>query len=139
MTEKRFSIKGGSSIGLSSIYTDNGKVMTQLEVLDVLIKQHETIQTLAKENEQLKKELDKLKVVNEMLSMDFTQSEHELLKENEQLKKELKVYRNLANCSNCKYQNYNWFEDGDEFEICEKGNNEQKMEYHICKEWEEFE
>ena len=54
MTEKRFSIKEGSSIGLSSIYTDNGKVMTQLEVLDVLIKQHETIQTLAKENEQLK-------------------------------------------------------------------------------------
>lgn len=56
MTEnKRFSIKEGSSIGLSSIYTDNGKVMTQLEVLDVLIKQHETIQTLIGENEQLKK------------------------------------------------------------------------------------
>ena len=59
MTEKRFSIKEGSSIGLSSIYTDNGKVMTQLEVLDVLIKQHETIQTLAKENEQLKQFKDK--------------------------------------------------------------------------------
>lgn len=57
MTEKRFSIKEGSSIGLSSIYTDNGKVMTQLEVLDVLIKQHETIQTLTKENEQLKQQL----------------------------------------------------------------------------------
>lgn len=57
MIEKRFSIKSGSSIGLSSIYTDNGKVMTQLEVLDVLIKQYETIQTLTKENEQLKKEL----------------------------------------------------------------------------------
>ena len=51
---KRFSIKEGSSIGLSSIYTDNGEVMTQLEVLDVLIKQHETIQTLTKENEELK-------------------------------------------------------------------------------------
>ena len=63
MTEKRFSIKSGSTIGLSSIYTDNGKVMTQLEVLDVLIKQYETIQTLTKENEQLKSENNRL--VNE--------------------------------------------------------------------------
>ena len=61
MTEKRFSIKEGSIIGLSSIYTDNGKVMTQLEVLDVLIKQHETIQTLTKENEQLKQTLEDLR------------------------------------------------------------------------------
>lgn len=61
MNEKRFSIKEGSSIGLSSIYTDNGKVMTQLEVLDVLIKQHETIQSLKKENGQLKQEIGNLR------------------------------------------------------------------------------
>lgn len=60
MTGKRFSIKEGSSIGLSSIYTDNGKVMTQLEVLDVLIKQHETIQSLKKENERLKQFQDRV-------------------------------------------------------------------------------
>ena len=64
---------------------------------------------------------------------------NKLNNENEQLKQELKIYRRIASCSNCKYQNYNWFEDGDEFEICEKGNNDQQIEYHICKEWEEFE
>ena len=63
---------------------------------------------------------------------------NKLWKENEELKKELKVYREVASCGNCKYQNYDWFEDGDEFEICEKGNNNQQIEYHICKEWDEF-
>ena len=63
---------------------------------------------------------------------------NELSDENRQLKKELNIYRMIATCSNCKYQDYDWFEDGDEFEICEKGNNNQQMEYHICKEWEEF-
>lgn len=62
----------------------------------------------------------------------------QLIDENRQLKKELKIYRMIATCSNCKYQDYDWFEDGDEFEICKKGNNNQQMEYHICKEWEEF-
>ena len=46
-------------------------------------------QLLEKENEQLRKELDKLELVNEMLSMDFSNSEHELLRENEQLRKEV--------------------------------------------------
>lgn len=70
---------------------------------------------------------------------------NELHDENEQLKqsqarmlRELLIYRRIANCSNCEYQNYDWFEDGDEFEICEKGNNNQQIEYHICKEWREF-
>lgn len=63
---------------------------------------------------------------------------NEFQKENEELKSELKIYRKVASCSNCKYQNYDWYDDGDEFEICEKGNNNQQMEYHICKEWEEF-
>lgn len=44
------------------------------------------LQIVENENEQLKKELDKIKVVNEMLSMDFANSEHELSKENEELK-----------------------------------------------------
>lgn len=63
---------------------------------------------------------------------------NKLWNENEELKSELKIYRKVASCSNCKYQNYDWYDDGDEFEICEKGNNNQQMEYHICKEWEEF-
>ena len=50
---------------------------------------------LSKENEQLKKELDKLKVVNEMLSMDFTNSEHELWKENKQLKETIDELRTI--------------------------------------------
>ena len=63
---------------------------------------------------------------------------NDLSDEHERLKQELAIYRKLANCSNCKYQNYDWFEDGDEFEICEKGNNNQQIEYHICKDWREF-
>lgn len=92
MTEKRFSIKAGSIIGLSSIYTDNGKVMTQLEVLDVLIKQHETIQILTKENEQLKIDLgigeDNHKLDKEIID-DIHNEFQRVKKENEQLKQQL--------------------------------------------------
>ena len=55
-----------------------------------------------------------------------------------ELKEELKIYRKVASCSNCEYQNYDWYDDGDEFEICERGNNEQQIEYHICEEWSEL-
>ncbi|MBQ6219931.1 MAG: hypothetical protein IJH63_00820 [Methanobrevibacter sp.] len=58
--------------------------------------------------------------------------------ENEQLKKELKKYTDAFNCSQCKFQNYDWFDDGDEFEVCKKGNNEAQMENHSCSEWEEI-
>ncbi len=57
-------------------------------------------------------------------------------KENEQLKKELKKYTDAFDCSQCRFQNYDWFDDGDEFEVCEKGNNEAQMENHSCSEWE---
>ena len=53
-----------------------------------------------------------------------------------ELLKELKVYRNIARCSNCKYHNYDWFDDGDEFEVCDKGND---VTEGICKDWEEIE
>ena len=55
--------------------------------------------------------------------------------ENEQLKKELKVYRKVASCSNCHYHNYDWFDDGDEFEVCDKGND---VTDGICEEWREL-
>ena len=62
-----------------------------------------------------------------------------LYDENEQLKQELKVYRKLANCSNCKYHNYDWdINDGyggEEYEVCDKGND---VTYGICEEWEEL-
>lgn len=58
-----------------------------------------------------------------------------LHEENEQLKKELKVYRKIATCSNCNYHNYDWFDDGDEFEVCDKGNDTSNM---ICEDWEEL-
>ena len=62
----------------------------------------------------------------------------DLLNENEQLKQELKDYHNAFDCSQCKYQNYDWFDDGDEFEVCDKGNNEAQMDNHSCKDWEEL-
>ena len=60
---------------------------------------------------------------------------NELAEENEQLKQELKVYRKVASCSNCHYHNYDWYDDGDEFEVCDKGND---VTDGICEEWEEL-
>lgn len=60
---------------------------------------------------------------------------NELSDENEQLKQELTIYRKLVSCSNCKYHNYDWYDDGDEFEVCDKGND---VTEGICKEWEKF-
>ena len=100
------------------------------------------IEEVAKENQNNEAMIEFLdtentQIINELKTR--TQIQHQLETENRELKKKLLIYGEIAKCSNCKYQNYNWFEDGDEFEICEKGNNEQQMEYHICKEWEEFE
>ena len=67
-----------------------------------------------------------------------TEKIKELEKENEQLKQQLKKYTDAFDCSQCKFQNYDWFDDGDEFEVCEKGNNEAQMENHSCSEWEEL-
>ena len=77
-----------------------------------------------------------------ILALDLLDLLNKLNEENVRLKqsqarvlRELLIYRKVASCNNCKYQNYDWFEDGDEFEICEKGNSNQQIEYHICKEW----
>ena len=79
------------------------------------------------ENEQLKTLVDFYK--------DFQKDARELSKENEELKSELKIYRKIASCSNCDYHNYNWFDDGDEFEVCDKGND---MSDYICEDWREL-
>ena len=68
-----------------------------------------------------------------------------LEKENEKLKEELREvksenmdYYTIINCGNCKYHNYDWYDDGDEFEVCDKGNNERLMYNKFCREWEEL-
>ena len=59
-----------------------------------------------------------------------------LADENEQLKNELRVYRKLANCSNCQYHNYDTLFGGEEeYEICDKGND---VTDGICKDWREL-
>lgn len=85
MTKKRFYVdKSGdfrdNKTGV--VIVDFGYNFNGMECRDIL----ELMNKLNEKNEQLKKELDKIKVVNEMLSMAFANSEHELSKENEELK-----------------------------------------------------
>ena len=57
--------------------------------------------------------------------------------EKKQLQEKLKIYHKIANCTNCNYHNYDWFDDGsyDEFEVCRKGND---VTEGICEEWREL-
>lgn len=132
MTEKRFTYLNASRNKYIGSFFCNGEPLTNEEVVDLLNELHEENQALKSDRARYEEEcrLDVFK---------------ELMEENEQLKqsqtsmlRELLIHRRIANCSNCKHQNYDWFEDGDEFEICEKGNSNQQIEYHICKEWEKF-
>lgn len=61
-----------------------------------------------------------------------------LIEENQALKKENMEYYQLVRCDNCRYHNYDWFDDGDEFEVCDRGNTERLMYHKFCKEWEEL-
>lgn len=70
--------------------------------------------------------------VNGGMVVDLLNALHD---ENEQLKQELKIYRKIANCSNCHHHDYDWFDDGDEFEVCEKGND---ISDRICEDWRKF-
>ena len=60
---------------------------------------------------------------------------NKLHKENQELKKELQTYHKVVGCFNCYYHNYDWYDDGDEFEVCDRGND---ITEGICKEWEEL-
>ena len=60
---------------------------------------------------------------------------NKLWNENEELKSELRIYRKIANCRNCKFHDYDCREDGDDFEVCEKGND---MSDYICEHWREL-
>lgn len=108
----------------------------------------EVLNKFYNENVELKQAYNKLKCYHSNLYDEFHDIEFNkdryykdvlsLEKENEQLKKELKKYTDAFDCSQCRFQNYDWFDDGDEFEVCEKGNNEAQMENHSCSEWELF-
>ena len=80
--------------------------------------------------------LDKITGGKITSTLELENKLNELNDENEQLKKELKKYVDAFDCSQCRFQNYNWFDDGDEFEVCDKGNTEAQMENHSCNEWE---
>ena len=92
------------------------------------------INKLADENEQLKLDL-KVERDGGNLYKDLCEA---LEKENEQLKKELKGYYDAFDCSQCMHHNYDWFDDCDEFEVCDKGNDDTQMNNHSCKDWEEL-
>lgn len=70
--------------------------------------------------------------------IDLNKKYKKIVDENEQLKKENMEYYHLVNCGNCKYHNYDWFDDGDEFEVCEKGHTERLIYNKFCKEWREL-
>lgn len=54
-----------------------------------------------------------------------------------ELKTTLNQYRQKMSCNNCHYHNYDWFDDGDEFEVCDKGNND-KLTDGFCPDWREL-
>ena len=125
MTEKQFNITTNEDNVI--VITNDGEIMTPYEVCDLLNKFEE-------ENRQLILELDTHK--HPLWSTrEAERIVNKLKQENEQLKQELKIYRKVANCSNCRYHSYDWFDDGDEFEVCDKGND---VTDGICEEWEEL-
>ncbi len=68
----------------------------------------------------------------------FIKNLNELHEENRELKKEVMEYYRIVNCGNCRYHNYDWYDDGDEFEVCDKGNTERLMYNQFCDEWEQL-
>ena len=68
----------------------------------------------------------------------FIKNLNELHEENRELKKEVMEYYRIVNCGNCRYHNYDWYDDGDEFEVCDKGNTERLMYNKFCDEWEQL-
>lgn len=156
MTAKRFTTNGyyiydtfhdGTKWLVNEVEAE--EIVDKMNNLDLKARERsKALSKLQKENEQLRI-LTNIKNTNAKDLVDVLNIQENniwaLKKENGQLKqsqasmlRELLIYRRIASCSNCKHQNYDWFEDGDEFEICEKGNGNQQIEYHICEDWEEF-
>lgn len=135
MTEKRFQY----NVNKNTIEQD-GKFVAYMNSVDG-VRIANKLNVFQKENEQLKEERNyferkKCEYFNKYNKKHLDNIQ--LKEENEQLKKELKKYTDAFDCGQCRFQNYDWFDDGDEFEVCEKGNNEAQMENHSCSEWEEI-
>ena len=134
MTKKRF------SIGMLKTYVnDNEKnYCYSLELPREANHLCNLLNELYEENQHLRKLADIgqtepyaiIKVLNKQQSM----IKH-LKREKNDLNEELRVYRQVANCRNCEHHDYDWFDDGDEFEVCRKGND---VTEGICKDWEEL-
>ena len=135
MNEKRF-----VEIDCDEVYyiTDT----EELETLDDYIEEFSKAEYEFDEEEVLctaKEEYWQMIYEHSMSAYENVNMLNQLFEENEQLKQQLKDYYNAFDCSKCRYQNYDWFDDGDEFEVCDKGNNEAQMDNHSCKDWEELE
>lgn len=125
MTEKRFTSKVYNVDYYTEIIDNRKKLDPAIYNPRLLIREAvDLLNYLSEENEQLKHDATVLIRAN----TDYR-------RENKQLKEKLKIYRKIANCSNCDYHNYDWFDDGDEFEVCDKGND---MSNRICQDWEEL-
>jgi len=91
------------------------------------------------------KKIDGLVIYNDLGSIYFSSAPqvsdllNKLDNENKKLKSELKIYHKIAYCGNCQYHDYDWnINDdygGDEYEICEKGND---VTEGICEEWKKL-
>ena len=146
MTKRLFGVVKGHR---EHIADHTGRLYSDSEVADLLntvyencnmyredaLKAEKDKEKLLEENKQLKEQREKLF----FRERDTKNRWRELKQENEQLKKENMEYYHLINCGNCKYHNYDWFDDGEEFEVCEKGHTERLMYNKFCKEWRELE
>ena len=102
------------------------------ETVEHLNNEYWKYKQLKDENEGLKDRIDNYNDAFKKLQ-DLTERK---INENEQLKNELRIYRKLANCSNCQYHNYDTLFGGDdEYEVCDKGND---VTDGICKDWREL-
>ena len=66
---------------------------------------------------------------------DLLNDKEETIRE---LKKENMEYYKLINCRKCKHHDYDWYDDGDEFEVCTKGNTERLLYHQFCEEYEKM-
>lgn len=113
------------------IYTSGDNVVLFKKDFESIFKVMDKLEEKNQELEEENKQLRKLLKIGRTNAKDII----DILNEQEQ---QLKGYIDAFDCSTCKYQNYDWFDDGDEFEVCDKGNNEAQMDNHSCKDWEEL-
>ena len=109
------------------------------EVVNKLNELNEENRLLKKRNKRLKEKIQRERTsfikTEERWSKEAENKIKELSEENEELKRELQTYRKVAGCFNCRYHNYDWYDDGDEFEVCDIGND---VTEGICEKWEEL-